>query len=87
MKIIEDELFRVTWTRSHGIDREQDNGFKSAIKFCINKRNEGWTVDNFEADLERTIEETSNLYGPYKDGLLYGLRLNIQELQGITVSG
>ena len=79
---IKDELLKVKWlSRSTGDDYESNWGFKSAIQFCLDKREEGWLLQEFIDNKEQLEIQYKGIEGPYKDGYLYGLKINIEELQ------
>ncbi|MEG2789122.1 MAG: hypothetical protein RR942_15020 [Romboutsia sp.] len=84
---IQDELLMAKWlSRYTGPDYESNWGFKSAIQFCLDKREEGWTLQEFIDNRNNLIEEYRNVEGPYKDGYLYGLKLNIKEFNEESVT-
>lgn len=79
---LEDELLRVKWMGTYtGPDYESNWGFKSAIQFCIDRREDGWVLQEFIDHKKNLEEKYKNVEGPYKDGFLYGLNLNIKELR------
>lgn len=81
---IEELLFRAEWTSCTGSDYEENKGFKQALKFCIDKHKQGWNIEQFEQDYIDTQEQMKGMYGPYKDGMLYGLKINIEQLRRIN---
>ena len=79
---LETELLKAKWlSRYTGPDYESNWGFKSAVQFCLDKREEGWMLQEFIDNRDKLIETYKNVEGPYKDGYLYGLKINIEELQ------
>ena len=79
---IEKELLRAKWSGKYtGDDYESNLGFKSAIQFCLDKREEGWLLQEFIDNKEELAIQYKGIEGPYKDGYLYGLKINIEELQ------
>ena len=79
---IKDELLKAKWlSKCVGDDYESNWGFKSAIQFCLDKREEGWLLQEFIDNRNSIIETYKNIEGLYKDGYLYGLKLNIEELK------
>lgn len=84
---IENELLKAKWlSRYAGPDYESNWGFKSAIQFCLDKREEGWSLQEFIDNKERLAEQYKDVEGPYKDGYMYGLKLNIEELNKESVT-
>lgn len=58
-------------------------GFQSSVNFCLRKRDEGWTVEQF-IDEKKLFEER---YKQFKDtdyykSCLYARKLNIEDLGG-----
>ena len=79
---IKDELLKAKWlSRCIGDDYESNWGFKSAIQFCLDKREEGWLLQEFIDNKEQLEIQYKGIEGAYKDGYLYGLKINIEELQ------
>lgn len=56
-------------------------GFAEAGKFALEKR-ESWTLDDFRKHLQ---DQEAKLVNPdeYEQGILYSLKLNIKELEGV----
>ena len=84
---IENEFLKAKWlSRCTGPDYESNLGFKSAIKFCLDKRDKGWLLQEFIDNKKQIEEQYKNMEGPYKDGYLYGLKINIEELNKESVT-
>lgn len=84
---IENELFKAKWLGANtGPDYESNWGFKSAIQFCLDKREEGWSLQDFIDNKKQLEEEYKNIEGPYLDGYMYGIKLNIEELNKESVT-
>lgn len=76
MKKLEDALLKLKF------DTNQDDfiaGQKEAIKFCIRKHEEGWTLDNFNKDLEKAMK--LNMNDEYIQGIVSGLKYNIKIME------
>lgn len=84
MEILEDEVFKATWADCTGDAHDFRKGYKESLEFCIRKKLEAWTIDNFKTDLEQTKENSKSMYGPYKDGIIAGLQFNINKMEEQT---
>lgn len=78
---LEDRLTEVMMVRAKGCDSDYKKGYKSAIKFCIERHKEGWVISRFEEDLEEVINQYGLLSGDYLDGIISGLKYNIKLME------
>lgn len=75
---LEDKLTEVMMIKAKGCDSDFKKGYKSAIKFCIERHEEGWGLSQFEEDLKEVINQYGFLSGDYLDGIISGLKYNIK---------
>lgn len=76
MKKLEDALLKLKF------DADKDDftyGQQEAIKFRIRKHEEGWTLDNFNRDLEKAMK--LNMNDEYIQGIVSGLKYNIKIME------
>ena len=76
--ILENKLTEVMMINAKGCDSDYKKGYKSAIKFCIERHKEGWVISQFEEDLEEVVNQYGLLSGDYLDGIISGLEYNIK---------
>ena len=65
-------------------DTDRDDykqGQLDAIRFCVRKHGENWTLEDFKHDLEKAIK--LNLDKEYIKGIVSGLKYNIKLMEGI----
>lgn len=76
MKKLEDALLKLKF------DTNQDDfiaGQKEAIKFCIRKHGEGWTLDDFYKELYNAL--SMNVCSEYVQGIISGFKYNIKIME------
>lgn len=76
MKKLEDALLKLKF------DVNSDDfayGQQESIKFCIRKHEEGWTLDDFNRELERAMKLNTN--DEYIQGIVSGLKYNIKIME------
>lgn len=76
MKKLEDTLLKLKF------DVNSDDftyGQQESIKFCIRKHEEGWTLDDFNKELERAMKLNTN--DEYIQGIVSGLKYNIKIME------
>ena len=76
MKKLEDVLLQLKF------DTNQDDfiaGQKEAIKFCIRKHEEGWTLDDFYKELYNAL--SMNVCSEYVQGIISGFKYNIKIME------
>lgn len=78
MKKLEDALFTLKWSKE-AIANDYAQGQKTAIKFCIRKHQEGWTLGDFNRDLEEAMK--LNMKDEYIQGIVAGLKFNIKNME------
>ena len=54
-------------------------GQQESIKFCIRKHEEGWTLDDFNRDLEKAMK--LNMNDEYIQGIVSGLKYNLKIME------
>jgi len=54
-------------------------GQQEAIRFCIRKHNEGWTLDDFKQELIKTL--SMNIDDEYIQGIISGFKYNIKIME------
>ena len=54
-------------------------GQKEAIKFCIRKHKEGWTLENFKQELIKAL--SMNISDEYIQGIISGFKYNIKTME------
>lgn len=76
MKKLEDTLLKLKF------DVNSDDftyGQQESIKFCVRKHEEGWTLDDFNRELERAMKLNTN--DEYIQGIVSGLKYNIKIME------
>lgn len=77
MKKLEDALLQINFDRN--TDSDYSYGQKESIKFCIRKHQEGWTLGDFNRDLEEAMK--LNMKDEYIQGIVAGLKFNIKNME------
>lgn len=80
MKKLEDALLQIQFDRN--FDRDYSYGQQEAIRFCIRKHEEGWTLDDFKQDLNKAL--ALNMDDEYIQGIVSGLKYNIKIMEEIV---
>ena len=76
MKKLEDAILKLK------LDSNKDDftyGQQEAIKFCIRKHQEGWTLEDFKQELNRSL--SMNIYDGYVKGIISGFKYNIKIME------
>ena len=76
MKKLEDAILKLK------LDVSKDDftyGQQEAIKFCIRKHQEGWTLDNFKQELCKAFN--MNIGDEYIQGIISGFKYNIKIME------
>lgn len=80
MKKLEDALLKIKFDRN--FDSDYSCGQQEAIRFCIRKHEEGWTLDDFKQDLNKAL--ALNMDDEYIQGIVSGLKYNIKIMEEIV---
>lgn len=80
IKKLEDEKTLLIFYNTHSHDDFVD-GQKEALRFCIRKHKESWTLEQFENDLKETIDNFIPHDSSYEKGIISGLEFNIYEMK------
>ena len=78
MKKLEDMLLRLNFDT--GTD-DYSYGQQEALRFCIRKHQEGWTLEDFKQELNRSL--SMNTYDGYIQGIISGFKYNIKIMEEI----
>ena len=76
MKKLEDAILKLK------LDSNKDDftyGQEEAIKFCIRKHQEGWTLNNFKQELCKAFN--MNIGDEYIQGIISGFKYNIKIME------
>ena len=60
-------------------DNSVTSGQIEAIKFCIRKHNEGWTIEDFKMELKNALK--MNICDDYIKGIISGFRYNLKIME------
>lgn len=77
MEKLEDALLKLKFETN--TDHDYSYGQQEAIRFCIRKHKEGWTLDDFNRDLEEAMK--LNMNDEYIQGIVSGLKYNIKIME------
>ena len=78
MEKLEDILLKLNLDRN-SYDDNYMNGQKEAIRFCIRKHKEGWTLDDFYKELYNAL--SMNVCSEYVQGIISGFKYNIKIME------
>lgn len=84
MEILENELLQLNFIKKDGSNSDYIDGAKEAIRFCIRKHKDRWTLEQFESDLKETI--AMNVTGMYGKGIIAGLKFNIKTMMEVATN-
>ena len=76
MKKLEDVLLQLKFDTD---SNDYSSGQKEAIKFCIRKHEEGWTLDDFYKELYNAL--SMNVCSEYVKGIISGFKYNIKIME------
>ena len=77
MKKLEDAILKLKFVK----DDDYSYGQLEAIRFCIRKHQEGWTLEEFKQELNRAL--SMNMYDGYVKGIISGFKYNIKIMEEI----
>lgn len=60
-------------------DNSVTSGQIEAIKFCIRKHKEGWTIEDFKTELNNALR--MNICDDYIKGIISGFRYNLKLME------
>ena len=78
MKKLEDILLMLKFDTD---DSDYSYGQREALRFCIRKHQEGWTLEDFKQELNRSL--SMNTYDGYIQGIISGFKYNIKIMEEI----
>ena len=76
MEKLEDVLLQLKFDENR---TDYSIGQKEAIKFCIRKHEEGWTLDDFYKELYNAL--SMNVCSEYVQGIISGFKYNIKIME------
>ena len=76
MKKLEDALLQLKFDTD---STDYASGQKEAIKFCIRKHGEGWSLDDFYKELYNAL--SMNVCSEYVQGIISGFKYNIKIME------
>ena len=82
MEILENELLELRFMKKDGTNSDYIDGSIEALRFCIRKHKDNWTLEQFENDLRETI--AMKVSGYYGKGIIAGLEFNIKNMEVVT---
>ena len=76
MEKLEDVLLQLKFDENR---TDYSIGQKEAIKFCIRKHEEGWTLDDFYKEFYNAL--SMNKCSEYIQGIIWGFKYNIRIME------
>ena len=77
MEKLEDTLLKLKFDRN--ADDDYSCGQREAIRFCLRKHKEGWSLDDFYKELHKVLSDKK--CSEYTQGIISGFKYNIKIME------